>query len=387
MNKQGNTTRLVLASALMLGMIWLSPRTPRADEPLPKELYTVVGVLDVAVLASDLSFPWCLVVLPDGSFLVTEKHPGRLRRVSREGIVGPPLGGLPSIYAEQNGGLLGLALDPDFATNRRIYVAFSEPGDEGTAGLSVARATLLAKHLTDVEVVFRQLPKVADSRNFGGRLAFAPDGTLFVMTGDRFALDLVQPRDNTIGVVARIHPDGTIPADNPFVDQPGIDPAIWTWGHRNIGGGAFHPRTGRFWTVEFGPWGGDELNIAAAGSNFGWPLVSWGQHYGGEPIPDPPTRPDLSASVFHWHPIFGPSGLVFYEGERIPAWSGDLLVGGLTAERLTRLTLDGERVVAQEDMPLNRRIRDVAIDHDGAVLLLTDEPDGKILRLEPSLEQ
>ncbi|MEO1090641.1 MAG: PQQ-dependent sugar dehydrogenase [Pseudomonadota bacterium] len=346
----------------------------------------MVGVLDVEVLASGLSFPWSLVVLPDDDFLVTEKAPGRLRRVARDGVLGPPLTGLPSIYVAENGGLLGLALDPDYADNRRVYFAFSEPGDGEKAGLSVGRGTLGPRRLANVETIFRQQPKVADARNFGGRLTFAPDGTLFVLTGDRFAHDLVQPRDNTIGVVARIHTDGTIPANNPFVGQQGIDPAIWSSGHRNLGGGAFHPETGRLWVVEFGPWGGDELNIAEPARNFGWPLVSWGQDYSGKLIPDPPTQPHLTPSIFHWHPVFGPSGLVFYDGELIPRWSGDLLVGGLTAQRLTRLTLRGERVIAQEDMLLNERIRDVVIDRDGAVLLLTDGPDGKILRLAPSSE-
>lgn len=369
-----------LAWCLVLALACPVAMARAADSP-PAVIETPSGTLEISVRAAGLSYPWSAVLLPDGDLLVSEKHPGRLRRVARNGEVGPPLAGLPEIYSEGNGGLLGLALDPDFASSGQVYFAFSEPGDGQTAGLSVARATLHADHLADVEVIFRQRPKVWDDRNFGGRLVVAPDGKLFVMTGDRFAHDLVQATDNTIGVVARIERDGSIPRDNPFVGQMGVDPAIWTTGHRNVGGGAFDPATGRFWLHEFGPFGGDELNLVEAGANYGWPLVSWGRHYTGEPIPDPPTRPDLMMPTLAWTPSISPSGATFYTADAIPPWQGNLLTGGLSSQSLMRLVLDDDRVVHQERIELGVRIRDVLVDRDGAVLLLTDEPDGRILRV------
>lgn len=359
----------------------LATQPAAAQPPWPRTIDTAAGWLHVAVFARDLHFPWSVVVLPDGGMLVSEKHPGRLRRVSQDGTVGPPLAGLPPIYAEGNGGLLGLALDPEFRTNSRLFFAFAEPGADGTAGIAVARATLGRHGLHEVTVIFRQQPKVADVRNFGGRLVFAPDGTLFVTAGDRFAQHLVQDRRNTLGVVARIETDGGPPPDNPFVGEPDVDPVIWSWGHRNVLGAAIHPESGALWTHELGPRGGDELNVPAAGRNHGWPLVSWGRHYTDADIPDPPTRPDLAPSIYHWTPSISPSGMVFYDGAAIPEWRGNLLLGGLSSQRLTRLTLRGDRVISEERIELGVRIRDVAQGADGAVYLLTDAPDGKILRL------
>ncbi len=344
-------------------------------------LDAVVGTLKVDVFASGLSYPWSAVVLPEGDLLVSEKYPGGLRRVGSDGTISEPLAGLPPIYAAGNGGMLGLALDPAFPDNRLLYFAFSEPGGDDLAGLSVARAALGPGGLSGLEVVFRQTPKVDDIRNSGGRLVFATDGTLFVTTGDRFAQDLVQPLDNTIGVVARIAPDGSIPADNPFVDQDGVDPAIWSSGHRNVAGAALHPVTGQLWIHELGPWGGDELNIVEPGRNYGWPLVSWGHHYTGELIPKPSSRPELAPSIYHWNPVISPSGMVFYTGSAIPDWSGNLLIGGLSSQALVRLTLRDDRVIAEERFDLGTRIRDVLVGPEGGVLLLTDEEDGKVLRL------
>lgn len=352
-----------------------------AAPPRPQTLATAFGRMTIEVFAEGLSAPYSAVVLPDGELLVSEKHPGRLRRVRADGGLGPPFDGLPPIFAEGNAGLLGLALDPDFAGNRTLFLAYGEAGTGDAAGLAVARARLGATRLDALEVIFRQRPKVADIRNFGGRLAVAPDGTLFIGTGDLFAQDLVQRFDNTIGVIARVAADGGIPQDNPFVGRSDVDPAIWSLGHRNIGGMAFHPETGRLWVHEFGPFGGDELNIAEPGKNYGWPLVSWGRHYTGETIPPPPTRPDLARSIFHWNPVISPSGMAFYDGAAIPAWRGSLLLGGLSGQVLVRLTLRGERVIAEERFPMGVRIRDVVVDPAGAVLLLTDEAEARILRL------
>lgn len=352
-----------------------------AKNPKPRTLDAAAGTLRVDTVASGLQFPWSLIFLPDGEMLVSEKHPGRLRRVSQSGKVSPPLDGLPKIFAKGNGGLLGLALDPEYDDNNRLYFAYSEPGDGGKAGLAVGRGVLHEDRVANVEVVFRQTPKVDDDRNFGGRLTFAPDGMLFVMTGDRFALDLVQDRSNTIGALVRIEPDGDTPPDNPFVGQEGFDSRIWSYGHRNIEGGAINPRTGQLWIHEFGPWGGDELNIPEPGRNYGWPLVSWGRHYSGRDIPDPPTRPDLAGSIFMWNPVISPSGMSFYQGASIPAWRGNLLLGGLSSTDLIRLTLDGDRVIAEERINFGGRIRDVAQGRDGALYVLTDQPKGEIFRL------
>ena len=353
---------------------------------LPERLDSAYATLAVEVWVAGLHYPWSAVRLPDGELLVSEKHPGRLRRIAADGTVSAPLAGVPAVFAEGNAGLLGLALDPEFARNRTFYFAFAEPGEGEAAALAVARARLGPDRIERVEILFRQHPKVADIRDFGGRITIGPDGHLYVATGDLFARGLVQRTDNTIGVVARITTDGAVPADNPFVGRDGYDPTIWSLGHRNPGAAAFHPRTGRLWLAEFGPFGGDELNIVAPGRNYGWPLASWGRHYSGEAIPAPPTRPNLAPSIFHWNPVIGPSGMAFYDADAIPEWRGSLLIRGLTRQALVRLTLRGERVIAEERMGLGVRIRDVLVADDGAVLLLTDEPEGRILRLTRAAE-
>jgi glucose/arabinose dehydrogenase len=373
--------RRVIAAAAGAAAVVGAGVARAATPPTPATLETAFGAMAVETVAHGLALPYRVVPLPEGDFLVSEKHAGRLRRVRPDGRISPPLAGLPPVYGEGNGGLLGLALDRDFARSRIVFLAYAEPGTGDEAGLAVARARLRADRLAGFEVIFRQRPKVADIRNFGGRLAVASDGTVFIGTGDRFAHDLVQRPDNTIGVVARVAADGGIPPDNPFVGRDDVDPAIWSLGHRNIGGMAFHPATGRLWVHEFGPFGGDELNIAEPGRNYGWPLVSWGRHYTGEAIPPPPTRPDLAPAIFHWNPVISPSGMAFYDGAAIPPWRGSLLIGGLSGRLLVRLSLRGERVVAEERLPLGVRIRDVAVDAAGAVLLLTDEGDGRLLRI------
>lgn len=373
--------RLLGAGLLACLVLAAEARGQETAEPAEQTLHAYVGELAVETVASGLEFPWSLVFLPDGGMLVSEKLAARLRRVSPDGRLSPPIEGLPPIVGEGNGGLLGLALDPDFGANGRIYFAFSEPGEEGTAGLSVARAVLGGDRLEDLEIIFRQAPKIDDERDFGGRLVFAPDGNLFVLPGDRFARHLVQEMDNTIGKVVRIEPDGGIPPDNPFVGEAGVDPAIWSFGHRNIGGGIIHPETGKLWVEEFGPRGGDELNVAEPGRNYGWPLVAWGRHYSGEPIPAPPTRPDLEPSIFHWTPVISPSGMAYYTGSEIPDWQGNIIVGGLSSMSFTRLTLRGERVISEERIAFGTRVRDVVQGPDGMLYLLTDDPEGRIVRL------
>lgn len=336
----------------------------------------------IEVFASGLVHPWALAVLPDGRMLVTER-PGRLRYVGRDGALSEPVAGVPEVWAQGQGGLLDVALDPDFAANRLVYLSYAEPGPGGTAGTSVARGRLEGDRLAQVEVIFRQ-PKVEGPDHFGSRLEFGPGGNLFVTLGERFNFDQAQDVSNTLGTIVRIRPDGSVPEGNPFAGAAGGGaPEIWSYGHRNIEAAAVHPDSGRLWVAEMGPRGGDELNRPAAGRNYGWPLVSWGEHYSGEDIPDPPTRPDLAQSVRHWTPVISPSGMIFYRGDLFPRWRGDLLIGGLTARGLVRLDLDGDRVTGEERIEIGRRIREVAEGPDGAVYLLTDEADGAILRLTP----
>nr|WP_244670406.1 PQQ-dependent sugar dehydrogenase [Rhodoplanes elegans] len=304
--------------------------------------------------------------------------------VARDGTVSPPLKGVPAVFAQSQGGLHDVALDPDFANNRTVYITYAEPGDGGGAGAAVARARLGDGALEDVRVIFRQLPKVSGGNHFGSRIAFRRDGTLFVTLGERFKFDPAQDLGTHLGKVVRIRPDGSVPDDNPFVNQKNVRPEIWSYGHRNPLGGAIHPDTGVLWTTEMGPRGGDELNIPQAGKNYGWPLVSWGTHYDGRPIPNPPTRPEFADAVRHWTPVISPSGMTFYTGDRIPGWRGSLLISGLTARGLVRLTLDGEAVAAEERIPLGTRIRNVRQGLDGEVLVTTDEDDGRILRITPA---
>jgi glucose/arabinose dehydrogenase len=249
----------------------------------------------------------------------------------------------------------------------------------------VARGRLNAEAtaLEEVEVIFRQMPRIEGGLHFGGRLAFAPDGRLFLTTGERFQFQPAQDLSSHLGKVIRIERDGSVPPDNPFVGRQGARPESWTYGHRNIEAGAVHPGTGAMWVVEMGPRGGDELNVLERGRNYGWPLVSWGQHYDGRPIPDPPTRPDLAGSVHHWTPVISPSGMAFYTGAAFQDWRGDFLIGGLSAKGIVRVDLDGNSMRGEHRIELGQRIRDVEQGPDGAIYALTDEEQGEILRLTP----
>jgi glucose/arabinose dehydrogenase len=346
---------------------------------LPDTVPTEAGAVKVETVAKGLDHPWGLAFLPDGEMLVTEK-PGTLRRVSKDGAVSKPLSGVPEVVAMGQGGLLDVAIDPNFSSNRLVYIAYSEPG-KGGASTAVARGKLGESGLDDVEVIFRQEPKVEGGNHFGSRLAFAPDGTLFVTLGERFQFDPAQDLTSDLGKIVRINPDGSIPKDNPFVGKKDARPEIWSYGHRNPQGVAIHPETGKLWETEFGPRGGDELNVPQAGSNYGWPVVSWGQHYNGKDIPDPPTHPEFADAIYHWDPVISPSGITFYTADAIPAWKGNLLIAGLSEQAIVRLTLDGEKVTAEERIPLGTRIRDVRQAPDGSVYALTDEGNGKVLRL------
>jgi len=359
----------------MLAGLMLMPESALAED---RVLNSETGEIKIETVAADLDRPWGLAFLPDGRMLVTEKR-GRLLIVSKDGMKSEPLAGVPKVDAGGQGGLMDVVLDPKFDENQLIYLSYSESG-EGGNGTAVARGKLGESGLDDVQVIFRQHPKVKGDLHYGSRLAFSPDGKLFITLGDRFKFDPAQDLGSHIGKVVRINSDGSVPEDNPFVTQTDALPEIWSYGHRNAQGAAIHPETGKLWENEFGPLGGDELNIPEAGKNYGWPVVSWGKNYNGIDIPDPPTHPEFADAIHHWTPVISPSGMTFYTGDAIPGWKGNLLIGGLSSQALVRLTLDGEKVTAEERLPLGGRIRDVKQGPDGAVYAI-DESNDQILRL------
>jgi glucose/arabinose dehydrogenase len=322
-----------------------------------------------------------MAFLPDGRLLVTELA-GRLRIMAKDGTLSEPLTGVPEVATKGQGGLLDVALDPKFGENRLIYISYAEPG-EGGAGTAVARGALVDGGLEGVQVIFRQTPKVGGGNHFGSRLVFTPGGKLFVTLGERFKFEPAQDLGSHLGKIVRINPDGSVPADNPFIGQKDAQPEIWSYGHRNPQGAAIHPETGKLWETEFGPKGGDELNIPAPGANHGWPVVSWGTHYDDKDIPDPPTHPEFADAIYHWTPVISPSGIAFYTSDTMPTWKGNLLVSGLSSQGIVRLKLDGEKVIGEERISLGVRIRNVAQGPDGAVYALTDTGNGKVLRLTP----
>lgn len=338
-------------------------------------------------VAEGLENPWALVPLPDGGFLVTEKA-GRLRLVGADGAVGAPIAGAPQVMSEDQGGLLDVELSPDFASDRLVYLSYSEPRQGGN-GTSVARGRLSddGARLENVQVIFRALPAYGNAMHFGSRLVFDRQGRLYVTLGERSALETrpqAQDLGSHFGKIVRINADGSVPADNPFVGREGALPEIWSWGHRNVQGAALHPETGELWSIEHGARGGDELNIPRAGLNYGWPIAAYGIEYRGAPIGEGNTQaPDTEQPIYYWDPVIAPGGAVFYRGDMFPDWNGNLLISGMGSQHLVRLVLDGERVVGEERLltGLGERIRDVAVGADGAVYVVTDAENGRLARL------
>ena len=337
------------------------------------------------VIASGLEHPWGLAELPDGRWLVTER-PGRLRVVTAEGQISEPLSGLPRVDARGQGGLLDVAISPGFAQDRLVYWAYSEPRQGGNA-TSVARARLSddAASLENVQVIFRAEPIYDGDKHFGSALAFDDAGHLFITLGDRSDAPMrpqAQDLGSHMGKVIRINADGSVPQDNPFVGRDGARPEIWSLGHRNVQGAAM--RGAQLWTVEHGTRGGDELNLTEAGQNYGWPDAAYGIEYRGGAINDGQTQRDgTEQPVYYWDPSPALGNMTVYEGAMFPGWQGNLLVAALRDERLIRLVLDGDRVVGEEHllMDLGERIRSVAVASDGAVWVITDEDDGKLVRV------
>ena len=343
---------------------------------------------DVVVLARGLAHPWAVEPLPTGELLVTER-PGRMRIVSANGTLGEPLAGIPPVVARGQGGLLDVALSPSFATDRTIYWSYSEPRQGGNA-TSVARGVLSPdmRRVDNVSVIFRAMPTYEGAMHFGSRLAFGPDGMLYITLGERSVLEVrpqAQQLDSHMGKTIRIRPDGTVPPDNPFAGRADARPEIWSVGHRNVQASAFDAQ-GRFWIVDHGPQGGDEVNLVEKGKNYGWPVVSFGEEYSGAPIPNAvTTRAGFVDPVYYWDPVIAPSGAEFYTGDAFPAWRGSLFIGGLAQERLVRLTLANDRVTGEEHLlgDRDRRIRDVRQGPDGALYVVTDHDNGELWKIVP----
>ena len=339
---------------------------------------------DVVTVADHLDHPWSVAFLPDGSFLVTERS-GHLLRIARDGKARQEIVGLPRIAVEDQGGLLDVLLDPGFRTNQIIYLSFSAAGAGGT-GTEVMRARLDGTSLSDTTTIFRALPKTPVSKQYGSRFLMATDGKLLVTIGDKTDMQQAQNLGNHLGKVVRINPDGSIPHDNPFLGTPGAQPAIYCYGNRNIQGIAIHPVTGLIWMHEHGPMGGDELNILKKGANYGWPLVTYGIDYSGEVISDKATAPGIETPVLQWTPCIAPSGMAFCTGDRYPEWKGNLFIGSLVQRHLRRVVLDGDKVTGEQELfrDLKERIRDVRQGPDGYLYLLTDNDDGRLLRIVPT---
>jgi aldose sugar dehydrogenase len=338
-------------------------------------------------VAEGLENPWGLVPLPEGGFLVTEK-PGRLRLVSAGGEIGAPVAGVPAVVSEGQAGLLDVELSPDFASDRLVYLSFSEPRQGGN-GTAVARGRLSedGTRLERVETIFSAMPTYDNFMHYGSRIVFDRQGRLYVTLGERSDLETrpqAQDLGSHLGKIVRINADGSVPGDNPFVGQDGALPEIWSWGHRNVQGAALHPETGELWGIEHGARGGDEINIARAGENYGWPIAAYGIEYRGGAIGEGNTTAENTVQpIYYWDPVIAPGGAVFYRGDMFPDWDGNLLVSGLAGQHLARLVLDGDRVVGEERLltALNARIRDVAVGSDGAVYVVTDDENGRLVRL------
>jgi glucose/arabinose dehydrogenase len=366
---------------LALGLLMVLP-TAKADRVFETELHRI----DVSIVTEGLEHPWGLAFLPDGRMLVTER-PGRLRIAGADGRLDPkPVDGLPEIAARGQGGLLDVALHPEFEDNAWVYLSYAAGGRQGV-GTEVARGRLRGHELTDVEILFRLEPKSGGGRHFGSRLVFDRDGYLYITLGDRGDRPRAQDLGDHAGSLIRIHDDGRVPDDNPFVGRAGARPEIYTYGNRNMQGAALHPRTGELWTHEHGPQGGDEVNIMRAGTNYGWPVITFGVNYGiGTRIGEGTEKPGMEQPIWYWVPSIAPSGMAFYQGEAFPRWRDSLFVGALKDRMLVRLELEGDTIVDEERMLEGRlgRIRDVRVGPDGLLYLLTDDDDGAIVRLAPA---
>ena len=372
----------VFAALLVLGCSAQTAQMPPADAITSEQ-----ATFKVELVTDGLASPWGMAFLPNGDMLVTER-PGALRLVTADGTLSPePIGGTPKVFARGQGGLLDVVIDPAFAENDLIYLSYAGVDEDGRSSTRVARGRLLDGELQDFEVIFRSNSASSGGVHWGSRIGFDPDGYLYVTSGDRGNKDQAQSLSRHAGSVIRINTDGSVPEDNPFVGQSGVRPEIYSYGHRNPQGLAVHPETGRVWTQEHGPQGGDEVNLIQAGVNYGWPEITWGVNYGGRPINGGLREQDGMAQPVHfWDPSIAPSGMTFYEGDAFPEWQGDLFVGALKYQLIARLEMDGDKVVAEERLLEGElgRIRDVRTGPDGFLYILIDDYDGGLYRLTPA---
>jgi aldose sugar dehydrogenase len=339
----------------------------------------------VVTVAEGLQNPWGLAFLPNGDLLVTER-PGRLRLV-RDGVVQPePIAGIPAVHAAGQGGLMDVAIHPQFAQNNLVYVSYSKPGPDNTATTAVIRGRLEGNQLANVEEIFEANAWTNRNVHFGSRLLFDRDGYLFVTVGDRGVMEEAQNLANHQGTINRLHDDGRIPQDNPFVGRAGAEPSIYTYGNRSPQGLTIHPETGQLWGSEHGPRGGDEINLIQAGLNYGWPVVTYGINYNMQVISELQQKEGMESPLYQYTPSIATSGIAIYDGDRFPNWRGNVLIGALALQHVSRVVFDGTRVVSEERLldGFGERIRDVRTGPDGFVYLLTDSPEGRVLRLEPA---
>ena len=373
-----------LAVAILLAVSFLIATGTRGEQPA---FDSSAGELEVRTVARGLVNPWALAFLPDGKMLVTERA-GRMRIVTAEGQVSSPLKGVPDVWASGQGGLHDVIIDKSFAQNRTIYFCFAER-TEGGGRTTTARAKLNDGNgrLDEVKIIFRQQGPLSSGNHYGCRIAQADDGNLFVALGDHFTYrDQAQNLGNHLGKIVRIAPDGSVPPGNPFAGRADAKPEIWSYGHRNIQALAINPATGEPWEIEHGPRGGDEINVAGKGKNYGWPVIGYGIDYSGAKIHDATAKDGMEQPLKYWVPSIAPSGMAFYTGKLFPKWNGSLFTGALRGAMLVRLTLNGNAVTSEERLlqNLHERIRDVRQGPDGALWLLTDSSNGRVLRVAPA---
>ena len=373
------TNMQTLGVTLLLIAVVGFTATSRADDVFDSKEHRFKAV----TIADGLAHPWGMAFLPGGDLLVTERT-GTLRRISN-GALSAPISGLPEIYSSGQGGLLDVALHPDFARNHWVYLTYAAGGHFG-ASTELARGKLLGNRLANTETLFVARPKSSGGQHFGSRIRFLRDGSLLMTLGDRGNRPEAQNTGSHTGSTIRLNDDGSVPKDNPFIEHPGVKPEIYTFGNRNVQGLTLHPKTGFPWAHEHGPQGGDEINVLYAGKNYGWPVITYGVNYGiGTKIGEGTRKVGMEQPLYYWDPSIAPSGMDFYTGDKFPKWQGNLFVGALAYRLLVRLELDGERIISEERLLQNEfgRIRDVRNGPDGHLYLLTDDADGRIIRLEP----